>query len=275
MTALLAEVPIYYPPLPEQRAIAHILGTLDDKIECNRRMNRTLEEMARGIFKSWFVDFDPVKAKMEGRRPVGMDDETAALFPDELVPSELGLIPRGWRAESLGKYIAIHDSRRVPLSKRVREQRHGPYPYYGAAGIVDYVDDHLFDGVYVLLAEDGSVVSESGHPTVQYVWGKFWANNHAHVLQGKNGVSTEYLKLFLDRTHILPYVTGAVQPKLNQGNMKKVPFIKPKDKVLKRFDGFVSAFFRQIRANVDESLTAAALRDSLLPKLISGKIRTI
>ncbi len=87
---------VSWPPLLEQRAIAHILGSLDDKIELNRRMNATLEEMARTLFKSWFVDFDPVRAKMEGRQPDGMDAETAALFPDRLVESELGLIPEGW-----------------------------------------------------------------------------------------------------------------------------------------------------------------------------------
>ena len=85
------------PPLPEQRAIAHILGSLDDKIELNRRMNETLEAIARALFKSWFVDFDPVRAKAEGRQPAGMDAATAALFPDSFEQSEMGEMPRGWR----------------------------------------------------------------------------------------------------------------------------------------------------------------------------------
>ena len=100
-THILSSVPIVYPSLPEQRAIAHVLGTLDDKIELNRRMNETLEEMARALFKSWFVDFDPVRAKMEAR-DTGLPPHVAALFPDRLVDSELGLVPEGWEVRALG-----------------------------------------------------------------------------------------------------------------------------------------------------------------------------
>ena len=101
-------MPILYPPLPEQRAIAHVLGTLDDKIELNRRMNETLEEMARALFKSWFVDFDPVRAKMNGRwrrgqSLPGLPADLYDLFPDRLVPSELGRDARGMGGESLGR----------------------------------------------------------------------------------------------------------------------------------------------------------------------------
>lgn len=95
------------PPLPEQRAIAHVLGTLDDKIELNRRMNETLEALARAIFKSWFVDFDPVRAKMEGRQPAGMDAETAALFPAEFEDSALGQIPKGWKIAAIGDVVKV------------------------------------------------------------------------------------------------------------------------------------------------------------------------
>jgi type I restriction enzyme S subunit len=98
---------IRLPPLPEQRAIAHILGTLDDKIELNRRMNETLEAMARAIFKSWFVEFDPVRAKAEGREPAGMDAETAALFPDSFEETELGMVPKGWRIGCFDETIEL------------------------------------------------------------------------------------------------------------------------------------------------------------------------
>ena len=100
--AYLSKFPIDLPELPEQRAIAHILGTLDDKIELNRQMNETLEAIARAVFKSWFVDFDPVRAKAEGRQPFGMVAETAALFPDGFEDSEMGEIPRGWKVRKLG-----------------------------------------------------------------------------------------------------------------------------------------------------------------------------
>ena len=100
-TRLLSSIVVPHPPLPEQRAIAHVLGTLDDKIELNRRMNETLEAMARALFKSWFVDFDPVRAKMEGR-DTGLPQDIADLFPDRLVDSEMGEIPEGWEVEFLG-----------------------------------------------------------------------------------------------------------------------------------------------------------------------------
>ena len=99
----LSELLVPTPPLPKQAGIAHILGTLDDKIELNRRMNQTVEAIARAIFKSWFVDFDPVHAKAEGREPVGMDPETAALFPDSFQDSPLGKIPTGWEVSTIGK----------------------------------------------------------------------------------------------------------------------------------------------------------------------------
>ena len=181
------QMQITVPPLPEQRAIADILGTLDDKIELNRRMNETLEAMARALFKSWFMDFDPVRAKMAGRDP-GLPKHIADLFPDRMVESELGEIPEGWEATNLSEHVANFDSKRVPVSGAERSKRQGPFPYHGAAGVMDHIDDYLFDGIYLLVGEDGSVVQESGLAVTQYVWGKIWVNNHAHILQGKGPV---------------------------------------------------------------------------------------
>ena len=268
------------PPLPEQRAIAHVLGTLDDKIEVNRRMNETLESMARALFTSWFVDFDPVRAKMDGRwRPgdslPGLPAHLYGLFPDRLVDSELGPIPEGWEVKSLGDVIGIHDSARIPLNSRQRAGRQGPYPYYGAAGIMDYVDNFLFDGVFVLTGEDGSVVDTDGHPVVQYVWGQFWVNNHAHVLKGKNGVSEEHLYLFLRQQNIAPFVTGAVQPKLSQMNLKAIPMALPSKSTCQAFSNIIQPMLAGLRASADESITLAAQRDALLPRLVSGEVRVV
>ena len=267
------ELPV--PPLPEQRAIAHVLGTLDDKIELNRKMNETLEGIATALFKSWFVDFDPVHAKMDDRRPAGMDDETAELFPDELVwNEELGKeVPKGWKVGTLKDAIEIFDKIRVPLNKKQRAEIQGNYRYYGAAGIMDYVDDYLFNGIYLLSGEDGSVADEAGFPILQYVWGRFWVNNHAHVLRGKNGISTEFLYLFLQRTNIKPFITGAVQPKLSQTNLKKIEMVLPPEKVSARFSKIINPLFIRYRENTDENLILSQIRDTLLPKLISGQIR--
>ena len=283
------EVPV--PPLTEQRAIARILATLDDKIELNRRMNETLEAMAQAIFKSWFVDFDPVvvnaikagnpipdkfaeRAAHYGDNPdaLGLPDDILRLFPDRFVDSELGPIPEGWEVEKLEGIIEIHDSKRIPLNSRERAARQGPYPYYGATGIMDYVDDYLFDGIHVLVGEDGSVIDEKGHPVTQYVWGQFWVNNHAHVLTG-NGISNEHLYLVLKNTNIRAFVTGAVQPKISQKNLKAIPLIYSGKKISQVFTSQIIEYFHKIRSTSEESRTLAALRDTLLPKLISGELR--
>lgn len=262
----------------DQQAIAHILGTLDDKIELNRRMNRALEEMARAIFKSWFVDFDPVRAKMEGRwrkgeSLPGLPADLWDVFPGRLVSSELGEIPEGWEVGVLGDIIEIHDSKRIPLSSRERAKRQGSYRYYGAAGIVDYVDDFLFDGIHVLVGEDGSVVTDVGNPVVQYVWGKFWVNNHAHVLKASSGISDEHLLLLLQQVYVVPFVTGAVQPKLSQTNMTAIPAVRAKPEVNVAFNKLIEPIFAKVRALHDEVSLLAAIRDTLLPKLLSGELQ--
>ena len=270
-----ADIPGFQLPIPtrsEQRAIAHILGTLDDKIELNRRMNETLEAMARALFKSWFVDFDPVRAKMEGR-DTGLPQDIADLLPDRLVDSEMGEIPEGWEVATLGTVIELHDRKRIPLNKGQRADRQGSYPYYGAAGVLDYVDGYLFDGVHILTGEDGSVVDAHGHPVVQYVWGRFWVNNHAHVIKGTKDISDEHLYLHLKSTNITPFVTGAVQPKLNQKNLKAIPLVVPADSTSRAFSRLVAPLFAIVRHNADQSRLLPALRDGLLPKLISGEMR--
>jgi type I restriction enzyme S subunit len=292
---VLGHFPLVLPPLAEQKAIAAVLGALDDKIELNRRMNATLEGIARALFQSWFIDFDPVRRNMDrnqpSTRPSGHPspsgrrdgDEgasgllnspaTDAIFPDSFQDSPLGPIPHGWRATTLGEVIEISDSKRIPLSGREREARQGKYPYHGAASVMDYVDDFLFDGIYLLMGEDGSVINDDGTPVLQYVWGKFWVNNHAHVLRGKNGISTEHLFLHLKGSNIAPFVNGAVQPKLNQGNMNRIPFILPPPEIGNVFAKAIEPLFAQIRANTNQSRTLATLRDTLLPKLLSGELR--
>jgi len=270
--AAIQSVIIPLPPLSEQRAIAQILGALDDKIELNRKMSATLEAIARALFKSWFVDFDPVRAKAEGRN-TGLPAEIAALFPDSFEETAHGQLPSGWRVDSFKNAIRIFDSKRIPLSGRERAARTGPYPYYGAASVMDHIDDFIFSGVHLLIGEDGSVIRDDGTPVLQYIWGEFWVNNHAHVVAGDGAVSTEQIYMFLQQTNIQPYVTGAVQPKLNQGNLFRVPFLRAPDSILSCFAEIVSPLFERIRLAFDESRTLAALRDALLPKLMSGELR--
>ena len=239
--------------ISDQRRIASILSSLDRKIELNNKINADLEEMAQAIFKNWFVDFEPFK---DGK----------------FVDSELGMIPEGWKVGTLFDIAEIFDKKRKPLSGNVREKMDKIYPYYGATSCMDYVDDYIFDGIYTLIGEDGSVVKENGLPYMQYVWGKMWVNNHAHILQGKNGYSTEMIHSLLSITNIKFLVTGAVQAKLSQGNMQKILVAIPPKNVLDEIRPVMDNLYKKIRLNKDENSRLSLLRDTLLPRLMSGEL---
>lgn len=252
--SMIKNVDLPCPPIDEQMTIAATLSCLDDKIELNNKINRTLEGMAQALFKSWFVDFEPFK---DG----GFED------------SELGRIPKGWEIGALDECIDLFDSKRIPLSSRQRENMQKIYPYYGAASLMDYVDDFIFDGVYVLLGEDGTVIDDKGYPILQYVWGKFWVNNHAHILKGKNGFNEESLYILLKNTNVQGIVTGAVQPKINQANLKSLKILIPTNEKMSEFNNLLEPIFAEKRRGYEENQILIAIRDSLLPKLMSGAIR--
>ena len=252
-----------------EAAIAAIIAALDDKIEINRRMNETLEASARALFRDWFIDFGPTRAKAEGR-PAYLAPDLWSRFPDRLDDNG---VPKSWEWSELGKHVINFDSKRVPVSGAERAKRQGPYPYYGATSVMDHVDDYLFDGVYVLVGEDGSVVREDGLAYTQYVSGRIWVNNHAHVLQGREAVSTEQVLLFFHHAPVQPFITGAVQLKLSQGRMNAMPFIDAGPSIAAAFGTAVAPLFKRMRANAREACSLAATRDALLPKLMTGEIR--
>jgi type I restriction enzyme S subunit len=139
--------------------------------------------------------------------------------------------------------------------------------------LMDYVDDYIFDGIYVLLGEDGSVIDSKGYPILQYVWGKFWVNNHAHVLKGKNGFNEDSIYMLLKNTNVQCIVTGAVQLKINQTNLKSLKIIIPQYDCILNFNHILEPLFISKRNVLEENQTLIALRDTLLPKLMSGEIR--
>ena len=132
-----------------------------------------------------------------------------------------------WPASRLGELVHNFDALRVPLSRREREKRRGKYPYYGATGIIDYVDDFLFEGLHLLIAEDGSVERPDGMPFLQLIDGQFWVNNHAHVLKGQTDSETRYLYYALSAVPIRPYISGSVQAKLSQRNLNRISVVYP------------------------------------------------
>lgn len=252
---------IVLPSKSIQQKVADVLKSFDDKIELNNRINANLEEQAQALFRRWFVDFE---FPNEQGLPYKSNGGT-------FVDSELGKIPDGWKVGNLFSVATLFDSKRKPLSNIQRASRKGEYPYYGATSVMDYVDDYLFDGTFLLMGEDGSVVNEQGYPFLQYVTGKFWVNNHAHIMQGKNGFSTEMLYCMMKMTNISNLVTGAVQAKLSQTNMNKILFPLATKDILKYFSIMIEPLYALLRKNVYENQTLIQLRDLLLPKLMSGE----
>jgi type I restriction enzyme S subunit len=186
--------------------------------------------------------------------------------------SPLGKIPKGWEVKALGDITANFDRLRKPLSKMQRAERQGVYPYYGAARIFDYIDDYIFDGIYLLMAEDGSVITPDRKPVLQYVTGKFWANNHTHILQGTGDVSMEFLYLVLSDMDVTGYITGAAQPKITQANLNRIPVVVSDDSTLQSFNEIISGMFRQKVSLDEKNKVLRQTRDLLLPRLISGEL---
>ena len=164
---------------------------------------------------------------------------------------------------TLGSVAKCFDSKRIPLSTRERELRQGQYPYYGAAGIIDYVNKPIFSGQYLLLGEDGSVIEEDGKPVLQLVSGEFWVNNHAHVLQGETDLETRFLYYALKNTNIQGFVTGAVQPKLNQANMNRIPVYFPNKSTRERIVEMLGSLDDKIELNRQTNATLEAIAQAI------------
>ena len=251
--AVIEDIPLKLPPLDIQQNIVYYLQLIDEKIENCKSINRNLFNIASSIQTEWMINFTPFKS-------------------EKFKSSSFGLIPENWNVGKLGDVIELLDSKRIPLSGQQRENMEKIYPYYGAASLMDYVEDYIFDGVYLLMGEDGTVIDDKGFPILQYVWGKFWVNNHAHILKGKNGFNVESLYLLLSKTNIQSIVTGAVQAKVNQSNLKSIEIIIPPVEIMEKFNKLIKPFFDTIRSNNDEIKELQKLRDTLLPKLMSGEI---
>jgi type I restriction enzyme, S subunit len=240
---------ITYPDIQVQKNIVNHLNCIKNNVKILENQNKILEEIVQTIFKSWFVDFDGV-----------------CNFKD----SELGEIPKGYEIGKIKDVIQIFDDERIPLSSMIRIKKQGNVPYYGATSIIDFIDDYIFEGKFLLLGEDGSVIHEDGTPFVQYVDGRIWVNNHAHVIQGKGKISTEFLFLFFKKLNINPWITGTTQLKINQTNLLSIPIIIPDDNIIKKFEQIISPIFTNILKNEKTIQKLKKLQEVLLPKLMSG-----
>lgn len=236
----MVELPV--PDIEKQRKIVKAYKTITDRIDLKQKINDNLLATTQAIYKSWFVDFEPF---------------------DNVCPSD-------WGNGCVDDIAEFYDSMRKPLSSLERADMERIYPYYGAVSIVDYVDDFIFDGEYLLLSEDGIyVVDENGHPLLQHITGKFWANNHAHILKGKSGFNEDSLYLFLANTNMAPIITGAAQPKINQANLKSFSITIPTSEVIENFNALIQPFFDQRLSNEAEVKKLESLKDLLLSRLVN------
>ena len=274
-------LPILIPPLAVQKAIAHILGTLDDKIELLRRMNETLEAVARTIFTSWFVDYDPVRAKIDGRKPEGMDSATVKLFPDGFEESELGLIPRGWRAGTLGhlvslrvdrlnatpakdseKYIALEDMpmRSIDLSRfRLGSEVNSSITVFCKGDI-------LFGAMRPYFHKVGLAFFNGITRTTTFVL----SPNHSRM---------RYFALFhFHSNDVVDFATtasvGTTIPYVKWESLAGYQITIPPDDLLTAFQVVVEPVIDRIASNGQTAISLGLLRDTLLPKLLSGEIST-
>ena len=242
---------ISLPSLTTQNHIATILSRYDSLIENYQKQIKLLEEAAQRLYKEWFVDLH---------------------FPGHENAKIVDGVPEGWEKKRIGDIVEYFDKQRKPLSSMQRMSMDKIYPYYGAATLMDYVDNYLFDGIYLLLGEDGTVITPENYPVLQYVWGKFWVNNHAHVLRGKDGISTEFLYAMFNEMPIADVVTGAAQPKISQGRLSEKKVLIPPIQLILKWSDITKAYFDSYRNLSDKIRLLTEARDRLLPKLMSGEI---
>lgn len=256
------QVPL--PPPQEVDAIARILGALDDKIELNRKMNATLEAMARALFKSWFVAFDPVRAKAEGRAPSGMDAETAKLFPSEFVESELGMIPKGWSPRAVGDMAVLSGGKQLERQLIFND---GSIPVFGGAGIMGFTANHNADGFVISVGRVGAYCGQFFSHR-----GKAWINNKASLIRPNDERLAEWMFVALKHADIDVIKKGAAQPFVSNGDIANLKLLWPGERTVAAFSSLLVPLINANTRNDAESTALARIRDELLPRLLSGEL---
>lgn len=284
------EIPL--PTLQEQRVIAHILGTLDDKIELNRRMNETLEAMARAIFQSWFVDFDPVHAKTSGEsadsicQRLGLTPELLALFPDSFDESVLGVVPTGWIVESIGTLANVTGGS-TPNTKEPKYWDDGVH-YWATPkdlsrlsspvllGTERKVSDEGLAQIGSGLLKPGTVLLSSRAPIGYRAINEVpVAVNQGFIAMAPNsGVSKYFLLYWAEWAHdeIVSRANGSTFLEISKANFRPIPVVRPTDDLFEKFDQYIGPLYKRIVSNEQETQLLVAQRDSLLPKLLSGEV---
>ena len=252
---------IRVPPLPIQMGIASVLDAIDDQIALLHETNATLEAIAQALFKSWFVDFDPVRAKAAGLEPEGMNAATAVLFPDSFEESKLGLVPSGWK---VGK---VEDMMELPYGKALKatDRVDGPVPVYGSGGITGCHNESLVNGPSVIVGRKGTVGS------------LYWEDRPFFPIDTVFYVRTDnpltYCYYLLQTLGLEDMNTDGAVPGLNRNNAYRLPVVVATTSIIESFDEIVSSLRNKMFSNSQHTQTLTQLRDTLLPRLISGQLR--
>lgn len=281
--SMLESLEISKPPLDIQRNIGDVLEQFENKILLNTKTNQTLEEMAQAIFKSWFVDFDPVKAKMNGEQPEGMDAATASLFPEKLVESELGLIPEGWAVGALSDLMDFNPKRTLKKGTIAPYLDMKNMPTSGHLALEIY-DREMGSGTKFmngdsLLARITPCLENGKSAYVDFLKDDQvgWGSTEYIVMRSKSD-SYKYFSYYMARFE--PFRKFAIQSMTGTSGRQRaqaktvetMPFAIPPKSILESFDELIGAHMKLIRRYGDESKTLAQLRDTLLPKLLSGEV---
>lgn len=259
--ATIGRLPIVLPSLYEQNIVADVLEAFDDRITLLRETNATLEAIAQALFKSWFVDFDPVRAKMEGRAPEGMEEATAALFPDGFEESELGAVPKGWKIVRLDSFIELAYGKALKAENR----KAGPVPVYGSGGITGWHDQSLVNAPSIIVGRKGTVGS------LYWESRPFFPIDTVFYIKSKKPLS--YCHQLLKTLGLESMNTDAAVPGLNRENVYRLLVPEVNEVILAAFDSVAMALRAAMDENEKQAQTLATLRDTLLPRLISGQLR--
>jgi len=275
------------PSLKEQRSVVQVLSTLDDKIELNRKMNETLEEMARALFKSWFVDFDPVRAKAEGRQPYGMDAETAALFPDSFQDSPLGKIPKGWNVCPIGEVVQCLGGG-TPRTKESKYWVGGMNPFVTPRDMSSLACPVLLDSERHITDEGVAKISSGRLPAGTVLLSSRAPIGYLAIAEQSVSVNQGIIAMVCDGSLPNHYVLhwtrenmdaveanagGTTFAEISKKNFRPIPAIVPLETVSAAFTQQAGSLHERMVSNVKESNTLAEIRDALLPKLLSGEVR--
>lgn len=256
------KIKVYWPERCEREEIVNHLATIDRKLDLNVQTNQTLEQIAQAIFKSWFVDFDPVKAKMNGEQPEGMDAVTASLFPEKLVESELGLIPEGWEVGELSKLFELHRGFDLPKSKR----QEGSFPVYAAGGYHGTHSEFKMEPPGIITGRSGVIGN------VYLSLEKYWPLNTTLYVRDFRACGPCYAYHLLLSLDLRSLNSGSAVPSLNRNFVHSTNVCHPDSSVLEKFEELVTPLFKKMVANNEQNKSLSELRDTLLPKLLSGEI---